>query len=121
MKWTRTDTGVRSAYFRIERIVDKHVWTKREQVWGYRLVNESTGETLSFGRMTDAKAWAEEEYAEYELKLTRELGELQKDFTLCDDSEENKAKGRRIREIREELGLICKPRADRHPPILRSR
>ena len=45
---------------------------------------------------------------EEEVKLTRELGELQGLYSLTDESEENKNRGKRIREIREMLGLIQK-------------
>ena len=50
-----------------------------------------------------------------EMELTRELGRLQAEFSLCDTSEENKRRGERIKEIRNELQLVCKPRKDRTP------
>lgn len=39
------------------------------------------------------------------MTLIRELGELQRDFSLCDKSEENVQRGCRIREIKEALGI----------------
>ena len=48
--------------------------------------------------------------------LIKELGELQRLYSLCDKSEENKQRGLRILEIRKELNLICKPRKNRIPP-----
>lgn len=57
--------------------------------------------------------------ADRELELTRELGELQAEYSLIDKSEENLQRGQRIREIREELNLICSPRADRRKSVLR--
>ena len=55
---------------------------------------------------------------EQERALERELGELKDLYSLCDTSEENIARGKRIKEIREELGLVSKPRADRRPSRL---
>ena len=43
-----------------------------------------------------------------ELALIRELGELQRSYSLLDNSEENKKRGKRILEIKKELGLIQK-------------
>ena len=59
MKWHRTDKGLKTEGYRIERILDKHIWTKETKVWGYRLIKESTNERLSFGTMREAKWWVE--------------------------------------------------------------
>ena len=56
-----------------------------------------------------------------ELELTRELGELRRLYTLCDKSDENIKRGKRIKEIMEELSLGCKPRKNYRPPIIRYR
>ena len=53
---------------------------------------------------------------EREMELTRELGELQNKYSLLDKSEENKARGQRILEIKEELNLKCRPRKNRVQP-----
>ena len=54
---------------------------------------------------------------EEEMRLTRELGDLQARFKgICDKSEENLKIGERIREIRKELNLEGKPRKNRRPP-----
>lgn len=54
---------------------------------------------------------------ERKLELVRELGELQRAYTLCDKSAENKARGERILEIKAELGIKpCEPRKNRRPP-----
>lgn len=45
------------------------------------------------------------QYTREEIELIRELGELRDAFTLSDKSEENKARGERIREILDQLGL----------------
>lgn len=58
---------------------------------------------------------------EQERALIRELGDLQDKFSLSDPSEENQKIGERIREIRRELNLICKPRKNRTPCIYRPR
>lgn len=50
-----------------------------------------------------------------ELELTRELGELQRAFSLLDHSKENLIRGERIKAIKEELGLIGTPRKNRRP------
>lgn len=53
---------------------------------------------------------------EQEMKLIRELGELERGFSLCDKSAENIARGQRIREIKHELGLDKgKPRQATRP------
>lgn len=52
---------------------------------------------------------------EREMELTRELGRLRDEYSLFDDSEENKKRAERIKEIRTELGLLSKPRKDRTP------
>lgn len=56
-----------------------------------------------------------------EMMLTRELGQLQSKFNLTDTSDANRAIGERIREIRKELNLICKPRENRRQPRVKSR
>ena len=44
-------------------------------------------------------------------KLLDELNELRANYSLCDKSEENIARGQRIKEIMAELGLKgCQPR-----------
>jgi len=51
---------------------------------------------------------------EKEMRLTRELGILRSEFSLCDGSAENKAKGERIKEIIQELkeaGIISETKA----------
>lgn len=48
--------------------------------------------------------------------LSRELGKLQRDYTLMDKSPENIAKGERIKEIKKELGLVTKQKKNRRPP-----
>lgn len=48
-----------------------------------------------------------------ELELTRELGELQKHYSILDKSEDNQAIGKRISEIRKELDLIQKPKKNK--------
>lgn len=58
---------------------------------------------------------------EQEIALTRELGELRSRFSLTDESEENRKRGERIREICKELGLNSKPRKNRTPCIYRPR
>ena len=51
-----------------------------------------------------------------EAELVRELGELERQYTLCDKSAENIARGQRIREIKHELGLDKgKPRQATRP------
>ena len=52
---------------------------------------------------------------EQEVALVRELGELKDRYSMFDDSEENKAIGKRIKEIRSELGLHSEPKKDRRP------
>lgn len=59
MNWHRTDTGLENELFKIERIVDRHMFTKQMKVWGYTLIDKRTGEKWSNGTMKDAKAWAE--------------------------------------------------------------
>lgn len=56
-----------------------------------------------------------------EMELTRELGRLREKYSLTDKSEENIKRGERIREIMDELGLGCKPRADRRPSVIKWR
>ena len=60
---------------------------------------------------------------EQEMALIREMGELRDMYSLCDESAENKARGERIKAIRQELieaGALeeCKPRANRRPSVL---
>lgn len=50
-----------------------------------------------------------------EMELTRELGELQRNFSLTDKSEENIKRGERIKEIRKELNLISESRKNKRP------
>ena len=56
-----------------------------------------------------------------EIALIRELGELRDTYSLTDKSDENVKRGERIKEIRKELDLICKPRKDRTPCRYRAR
>lgn len=53
---------------------------------------------------------------EREQELIKELGQLQKDFYLSDKSDENIERGKRIIEIKKELGLETKPKKNRRPP-----
>lgn len=51
-----------------------------------------------------------------ELELRRELSELKRSFSLCNYSDDNKAKKMRIIEIQNELGYVgCKPKKNRVP------
>ena len=50
-----------------------------------------------------------------ELSLIRELNDLQSKYSLLDESEENINRGKRIVEIRKELGLIVKSRKNKRP------
>lgn len=63
MKWHRTEKGLKTEGYRIERIIDNDVWTDKPKVWGYRLINESTGKKTNFGTVRDAKWWVEKGWA----------------------------------------------------------
>lgn len=61
---------------------------------------------------------------EQEMALVREMGELRDQYSLCDESAENRARGERIKAIRQELieaGVLedCQPRKCRRPSVIR--
>lgn len=81
---------------------------KYEEV-SYWMVYGIGSALYEFHLLRDAKAFVEK-------KLTEELAELQGEYDLFDESTTNKERGARIRELRNVLGLTCKPRASRRPP-----
>lgn len=87
---------------------EKWVW---ETFWCVKSVKIPTAERFIYKShlLKDAKAFVEQKY-------TEELGKLNEEFSLLDDSPEMKAKGERIRELRTVLGTVTKPREDRRPP-----
>lgn len=56
-----------------------------------------------------------------EIRLVRELGELRDLYSLTDQSKENIQRGKRIREIMDELELHSEPRKSRRPSVIRWR
>lgn len=63
MKWHRTDKGLSTDGYRIERDVDKNIFTGKPRVWGYILINEKTNKRFYFGTVRDAKWWVENGWA----------------------------------------------------------
>ena len=96
-----------------------HGFTNWSNVW-YSVMGP---EVKCFDHLSEAKAYIEQLQAEAERPLLDELRELSDQYSILDKSEENRARGERIREIRNTLGLIGKPdgRHDRRPSVIRWR
>jgi len=101
--WRRVCT-VETAHHCCDAYRDQSVWT----VFGL------DGGIQSFHLLKDAKAFVEKTLAD-------ELGELMREVSLCDDSEESQRKKSRIRHIRAILGTVCEPRKNYRQPVVKNR
>ena len=88
----------------VHHCMDKYEERTRWSIYGLE-------ENVIYSRHTlnEAKRFVEE-------TLTRELGELQREYSLFDESTTNKRRGERIRELRRMLGCECKARECRRSP-----